>query len=248
MFCQFFLLRVADEFKDAAIDARFRPERPVPSGLVTLEELRRLGIGAAVLQLLCVLAIDIRLVPLLGAIWLWFALMSVEFFAGGWLRLRPAFYMASHMMIMPLLALFAMAAAAPEGSNRLPALLASAGVWVFCALSLAGGILLETGRKIRTREQERPGVETYTALWGAPLAVGVWLSAACAAAILALWTAALLGTPWPTGVAAGAGLAAASVLAMLRLKRPRPVFSSVFELFSGLWVMALMFMLALAGL
>ena len=35
----FFLLRVADEFKDAEEDARFRPYRPVPRGLIRLREL-----------------------------------------------------------------------------------------------------------------------------------------------------------------------------------------------------------------
>ena len=34
----FFQLRVADEWKDAEEDRRYRPERPVPRGLVTLPE------------------------------------------------------------------------------------------------------------------------------------------------------------------------------------------------------------------
>ena len=36
----FLQLRIADEFKDADEDARWRPYRPVPRGLVTLAELR----------------------------------------------------------------------------------------------------------------------------------------------------------------------------------------------------------------
>src|SRR5437763_1244555 len=39
----FFLLRVLDEHKDAADDLRHRPELPVPRGLVTLRELRRVA-------------------------------------------------------------------------------------------------------------------------------------------------------------------------------------------------------------
>jgi 4-hydroxybenzoate polyprenyltransferase len=46
----FLQLRIADEFKDAADDLRCRPQRPVPRGLVTLAELRRIGVAAAVLQ------------------------------------------------------------------------------------------------------------------------------------------------------------------------------------------------------
>ena len=48
----FLLLRIADEFKDAEEDARHRPYRPVPRGLVKLSELKQIGIGVAVLQLL----------------------------------------------------------------------------------------------------------------------------------------------------------------------------------------------------
>ena len=36
----FFTLRVLDEHKDADVDRRFRPELPVPRGLVSLRELR----------------------------------------------------------------------------------------------------------------------------------------------------------------------------------------------------------------
>jgi 4-hydroxybenzoate polyprenyltransferase len=42
----FFQLRVADEFKDLEIDSKYRPHRPVPSGLVRLDELARLAVLA----------------------------------------------------------------------------------------------------------------------------------------------------------------------------------------------------------
>ena len=38
-FLFFLQLRIADEFKDAGEDARYRPYRPVPRGLVSLREL-----------------------------------------------------------------------------------------------------------------------------------------------------------------------------------------------------------------
>jgi len=55
----FFLqLRIADEFKDHEDDARFRPYRAVPRGLVTLRELAWVGIAAAVAQLGLALWLD----------------------------------------------------------------------------------------------------------------------------------------------------------------------------------------------
>ena len=59
----FFLqLRIADEFKDFEDDARYRPYRPVPRGLVTLRELAWVGVGAAAIQL----ALALWLEPSLG--------------------------------------------------------------------------------------------------------------------------------------------------------------------------------------
>src|SRR5262245_40155502 len=50
-FLFFFQLRLADEFKDFEEDARYRPYRPVPRGLVTLRELAGLGFLSLLVQL-----------------------------------------------------------------------------------------------------------------------------------------------------------------------------------------------------
>ena len=100
----FFLqLRIADEMKDADEDARFRPYRPVPRGLVTLRELLAIGIAAAVIQLALALWLDPALVWLLLLPWAWLLLMSREFFVPRWLRAHPIFYMTSHMVVLPLI-------------------------------------------------------------------------------------------------------------------------------------------------
>ena len=44
-------MRIADEWKDAGDDRLYRPYRPVPRGLVTLQELAWIGAGAGVVQL-----------------------------------------------------------------------------------------------------------------------------------------------------------------------------------------------------
>src|SRR5213080_3698121 len=65
----FMLLRIADEFKDAADDAAYRPYRPVPRGLVTLRELA--GVAAAILcvQLGITLLLGWTLLSYLLAAW-----------------------------------------------------------------------------------------------------------------------------------------------------------------------------------
>ena len=95
----FLLLRIADEFKDAEEDLRFRPYRPVPRGLVTLKELGAIGVGLAILQFTLAITIGWMLVGLLVVTWVYFLLMSKEFFARKWLKERPVIYLFSHMLI-----------------------------------------------------------------------------------------------------------------------------------------------------
>ena len=191
----FFLqLRIADEFKDREEDARWRPYRPVPRGLVTLQQLAVLGAGTAAVQLVLALWLEPSLVWLLFATWIYLALMTREFFAARWLRAHPLLYMASHMLIVPLIDLYATACDwRVAGLSEPPAALG----W-FLAVSFLNGTVVEIGRKTRAPADEEPGVETYSASWGTRGAVIAWLSAVLLTAVAA-WQASLhVGTAVPT--------------------------------------------------
>jgi hypothetical protein len=177
----FLQLRIADEFKDAEEDARWRPYRPVPRGLVTLGELRILFGIAALIQVGLVVSLDFRLLAVLAIAWTYLALMSVEFFARDWLKKRPLVYLISHMGIMPLVDFFGTAcewlpraSAAPEGLG-----------W-FLAASFFNGIVIEIGRKLRQPSDEEEGVETYSRLWGKSVALNVWLGSLATTLICAV--------------------------------------------------------------
>jgi 4-hydroxybenzoate polyprenyltransferase len=171
------LMRIADEHKDAAEDAAFRPYRPVPRGLVSLGELRLVGACCAGAQLAIALAISPHLIPGLLLLWVWYALMTAEFFVPAYLRAHPALYLASHMAIMPLLDFYVSSFDwAPAGAHP-PATLA----W-FLGLSFANGLVVEIGRKLRQPRDEERGVETYSALWGRANAGGVWIALLAVAA------------------------------------------------------------------
>lgn len=184
----FFQLRVADEFKDYEIDLKYRPERPVPSGLVQLQELAKLAYLGAAIQFLIAVFIDIGLLPILAAVWAYAGLMTKEFFAADWLRQRPAIYLLSHMLIMPLIAFYISAfdwlcacRAMPQGM-----------LWIL-SVAFFCGLVLELGRKIRIPRLEQKGVETYSALWGTGTSVAIWL-VSIAAAVIAYANAAALIT------------------------------------------------------
>lgn len=166
LFCFFLQLRVADEHKDHAEDSKYRPERPVPRGLVKLSELRGVAFVAAGVQLVLTLSLHTSLLGPLILVWAWMALMTKEFFAPRALKARPILYMVSHMAIMPLIDLYATAC------DWIPADAAASdkfgpGLAAFLLLSFANGVVLEIARKSWGPEQEREGVETYSRLWGA---------------------------------------------------------------------------------
>lgn len=206
----FFQLRVADEFKDFDIDARYRPHRAVPRGLVGLSELARLARIGAAIQFLIALTIDIGLMPILAAVWAYMGLMTREFFVPDWLKRTPTAYLLSHMLIMPLIAFYVSAFDWLCTCREMPAGLP----WVL-AFSFACGLVLELGRKIKAPQLEREGVETYSALWGPGIATKVWSGAVLLAVFAWSKAAAIIvgaGVYLTLGIAV---LAAAAVVAIL---------------------------------
>ncbi len=228
----FFHLRACDEVKDLEDDRRYRPERPIPRGLVTLKLIVGIAVGLGVLTAVVTgLHLPALLVPL-ALVWLWLSLMTFEFFAPHWLKAHPLLYLVSHMAIMPLIDLFVTAcewlrhAAAPA-----PAL------WLFLALSFANGCVLEIGRKLYAPENERPGVETYSALYGPGRATLLWIAALTCALVLLSAVGAAMGVGLFVGAAGSVGFAVALVAALTYRRDPSPAAQNRMDHVAGLWVL-----------
>ena len=234
----FFLqLRIADEFKDIEEDTRYRPYRPVPRGLVTLRELGVLFALVAAGQLALALWLGPKLAVVLVAGWSYLALMSVEFFARDWLKARPITYLWTHMLIMPIVDLYATACHWLVRDFGL-----HLGLKWFLVASFCNGIVIEIGRKLRRPADEEEGVQTYTVLWGrkAP-----WLWWGCMAVTLA--AAAMAAREIRFVVPVVATLGAVWLVAGLCVwdfgRRDRS--GKRFEALSGLWTLALYLILGL---
>ena len=249
----FLQLRIADEVKDADDDRRYRPERPVPRGLVGLPLLVTVALLAAVAEAVLSGLLSLRLLMVLAWVWAWMALMNAEFGAARWLRAHPAFYLVSHMAVMPLIALFVTACAwAPAG--------AAPPGWIvpFLLLALANGCVLEIGRKLVAPEQEREGVETYSGQWGPRRAAMIWLAVVVAALLLAelsAWPAvAAAGETLPMSVPAVLGFAAvliaayALVVGLAYRRDPTPRAAKRLEAGAAIWVMGSYLLLAIIAL
>lgn len=233
-FLFFLQLRIADEFKDYEDDARHRPYRPVPRGLVKLSELGWVGAGACLLQLAGAVAVEPRLVPFLVMVWAYLALMSVEFFVPAWLKARPLTYMWTHMLIMPLIDFYATACEWRVRGAELPHELA----W-FLLVSFFNGMVIEIGRKLRAPADEEPGVETYSALWGRPAAVRAWLIAMALCAASALMAARAIDFLLPAAAVLATLFLAALVLGLRFLKTTASGAGGRLELLSGIWTLAM---------
>ena len=227
----FFLqLRIADEFKDFEEDSRFRPYRAVPRGLVTLRELGGLGILAAVVQLILAVWLMPSLVLLLAVAWAYLVLMSKEFFVPAWLKAHPILYMISHMVIIPLVDLYATACDWWVAGAGVPRGL----IW-FLVVSYFNGLVIEIGRKIRGPKEEETGVNTYSALWGPRNAVLAWLGSLTATAAFAFVAAWQIDFFVPVSGLLAVLLTAAGIIAGRFLRQPDAKRAKRIETASGLW-------------
>jgi 4-hydroxybenzoate polyprenyltransferase len=230
----FFQLRVLDEFKDYEDDARWRPYRPVPRGLVTLRELGMLGMGAGLVQLALALAWDAALVAPLAVVWAYSLLMGKEFFVRRWLKARPVLYMGSHAVIVPLITFYLTACDWLRAGHTVPH-----GLGWFMATSYVASGVIEIGRKIRAPADEEAGVETYSSLWGGRAAIAALLCTMLTTAVLAVGAAHRIGTVMFVVPLAALLLAAGLVAAWRFLANPAPGEGKVFENLSGLWTLTI---------
>lgn len=230
----FFLLRVADEYKDNQSDIALRPYLPVPRGLVKLGELRNLAFVLLGIVLLANVWLVPQLLPFLMVSLLCLLLMRYEFFAGHWLNANMGWYMITHMFIIPLTDIYAssydwrLAGVAPS----------SALVWFF-GVSYLNGMVLEMGRKLRPIANEEPGVQTYTKLWGLKRGPLIWIGILTVNFILAIFAAQTAGHGPAILVALTVLYGLALLPGILFIKNPTTKTSKWIELMSILWAIGM---------
>ncbi|CAN5875330.1 hypothetical protein BH20GEM3_BH20GEM3_00980 [soil metagenome] len=234
-------LRILDEHKDADVDRRYRPELPVPRGLVSLRELRRVGLVLLGIALLLNVLVAPRLLWACLPVAAYAALMTREFFVGEWLRGQPVAYLLSHMLILPLIDTYttgldwlAEGAAPPRA------------LWFFLAVTYLNGIVIEIGRKIRPPDAEREGVDSYTRIWGVTTAPGIWLATLAGTAALAWLAVRHVGGGTGTLVVL-MGCAVVAAMPAIHFLRTRSAGAArAIEAASGVWTIA-MYLLLGAG-
>ncbi|MEZ5012663.1 MAG: hypothetical protein R2794_00065 [Chitinophagales bacterium] len=232
----FLLVRIFDEHKDKTEDAQFRAYLPVPRGLITLAELRKVGWTIAIVQIIVITIFQPRMFFLYALVIGYLLLMGKEFFISAWLKRHHLIYITSHMLIIPLVDMY---------SSGLDWLLGNAQphwtlAWFF-AVSFMNGMVLEFGRKLRAPADEETGVISYTGLYGLRTGTWIWISLLVTTMILAI----------AAGKYAGFGMHAIIVFpiecmfcmipAFVFLRKPGKKTAKYIEIASAVWT-ALMYL------
>lgn len=228
----FFQMRVCDEYKDLEDDRRYRPDRPIPRGLVSLRLIISLGLVSLPITALAAWLWHPPVLWLLALVWLWLGAMTAEFGVAEWLKARPVLYLLSHMAIMPLIDLLL------TGLEWLPFGGPASGLTLFLALSFVNGCVLEIGRKLWSPENEIAGVETYSGLWGTRKAARIWGACVLLSYALLLGVGAATGVLWISAVLGGIGVAICLLSAARYARSPTEKAEKHMDTIAGLWVFA----------
>lgn len=233
-FGYFFLLRIFDEFKDAEDDARYRPYRAVPRGLVSFKELKWLAIIIIVLQGL----LNASFIPKMLWIWslviIYMFIMAKEFFVRDWLRKHPIVYLMSHMMIMPVIDFYTTGLDWNNNNTSIPN-----GLIIFLIVTFLNGVVIEIGRKIRAKDAEEIGVETYSYLWGEKGAAIVWLFVLFTTFVFANIACFYAGFGKSTLIFLLFFLIFCAVPALRFLKKREQKIASKLETMAGIWTLGM---------
>ncbi|MFZ4403984.1 MAG: UbiA family prenyltransferase [Pseudobdellovibrionaceae bacterium] len=227
MFCAFFRLRLFDEIKDYHVDLKINPQRPLARGIISIDQVR--------LSILFLIVTELTLAYwvnpfgfLIHALAVGYSLlMFEEFFIGRWLRSHLTTYAITHTFVSVFYALSAAVLWTQSKSIELTNIdiLYFVSNWFYFNL-------FEFSRKTYATEEERPGVETYSSLFGAQKAAALSFSQALLAAIYYLY---FLRQPLQT--LSVAIFLIYTLLAVLYGFYNRPHFAKLFRAASGLYLL-----------
>ncbi len=191
------LLRVFDEFKDYEHDVKLFPSRPLPSGRVTKGDLKVLGWTLVVLMTALNLTLGKGFVGYLVLMAFGF-LMLKFFFLPDLHRKSLLFTLCTHNPVAFFTHVYVFSVFLQD--HRLSLESIPAGAWLGIAMFWGLIFSWETGRKIRSPEEEDDYV-TYSRIFGTRRAPLVPMAGLTASFGIGIWFALTLGlSPWLIGV------------------------------------------------
>lgn len=231
----FFRLRIFDEIKDYEIDLKINPSRPLARGLIPISQCHKLLLVLIVFELGLASSLGARAFAVHGLAIGYSLLMYNEFFIGAWLRPHLTSYAITHTFVSVLLGLSCLVAQAPDILNDFDPSWIRLIFMNWCFFNL-----FEFARKSFAKIEERPGVDSYTSLFGAWGATWLSVSQAICGTFLFLT---VLVDPLMSASAWRSPLFAIlcsgyCLFAFAFALKPTPRFAQVFRAISGIYLLA----------
>lgn len=179
IFFLFLHIRIFDEFKDYEHDKLYYPKRPVARGLVTLKELKALGLLIIFLEVVLNVFLGLQIFFLYLLMLGFSFLMLKEFFLGEKLRDKLFIYTLLHQLIAILIAIYSYKAVGTPNMLLTSPILISHMIFLFLTV-----LFLEMARKVRAPYEENQSHDTYTSYFGAITASFIHAGIAIAMGIL----------------------------------------------------------------
>lgn len=157
----FFKLRLFDEVKDIESDAVHHPERPLPRGILTKDDVLRITFIAVVIETVLFSYYGFWAFASAMISVIYSLVMYKEFFIKNWLRAHLTTYAVTHTFVVVFLSLTIFVALFGELSAKIPGDL----IYFFFASWFLFNIF-EFGRKTFARSEEKEGVDSYSKIFG----------------------------------------------------------------------------------
>ncbi len=224
-----FRLRCFDEIKNYATDLAINPRRPLPRGILSVRQVKGMIAALAVGETAIAAGVGWPVVAShLCAIGYSF-LMYREFFIGDYLRPRLTAYAVTHTFSSVLLGWSLVSLALHTVAWRLPAAVLLFGLANWMLFNV-----FEFARKSFAREEEAPGVDSYTTLYGPWGAVALTLSQV----VMAVWVVGQLSRTvvgqaplWAEITLAGVLLLAGGIFALRPQRGPANAYRATASVF-----------------
>jgi len=161
LFFFFFSLRLFDEVKDLKHDIQYYPERPLPKGELSKNEVLHMAFVMMVLELVIFSFYGLWSILCSLCVVIYSVFMYKEFFISEWLHSRLTTYAVTHTFVIAIMSITVFTALLGTSPTEIPRDLVyfSLANWFIFSL-------FEFGRKTFLTGEERAGVKSYSKIFG----------------------------------------------------------------------------------
>lgn len=233
--------RVADDLRNITFDRKYQPNRPIPRGLVSPNELRLLFVALLPIQALLCMAIDIRMFGPLMVTTVFLMLLTMGVGPLRWNNFNPIFYLFFHRLAAPV-TLFCVSALEwlPRHGRPHP------GVFLLLMVSFLNSFALEIGRNFDLPGEGVPESRSYAKFWGPRKASVIWWMMINLAAMFSSLTRVIRGAPVDGMLVLLAGVMITGFFAYRVAATLNPKAAARLNILSSLWTIT-MFLTVVLG-